>query len=68
MIILCTAVRSQGMQIVINTIQGTFIVPAEKQAELIYWLQHNAIKAGADPVREQHNQNGNFTGRQLVTE
>lgn len=56
------------MQIVINTIQGTFIVPAEKQAELIYWLQHNAIKAGADPVREQHNQNGNFTGRQLVTE
>lgn len=68
MIILCTAVRSQGMQIVINTIQGTFIVPAEKQAELIHWLQNNAIKAGADPVREQYNPNGNFTGRQLVTE
>lgn len=57
------------MQIVINTIQGTFIVPSEKQAELIHWLQNNAIKAGADSVREQHNQQGGtFTGRQLVTE
>lgn len=56
------------MQIVINTIQGTFIVPAEKQAELIYWLQNNAIKSGSDSVREQHTQGGNFTGRQLISE
>lgn len=57
------------MQIVINTIQGTFIVPTEKQAELIHWLQNNAIKAGQEPVREQI-QHGNqiFTGRHLVTE
>jgi len=57
------------MQIVINTIQGTFIVPTEKQAELIHWLQNNAIKAGQEPVREQFQQgNQNYTGRQLVTE
>jgi hypothetical protein len=57
------------MQIVINTIQGTFIVPSEKQSELIYWLQNNAIKAGQEPVREQVQQNGNtYTGRQLISE
>ena len=57
------------MQIVINTIQGTFIVPSEKQAELIMWLQRNAIKAGQEPVREQANQgNQVYTGRQLINE
>lgn len=57
------------MQIVINTIQGTFIVPAEKQSELIMWLQRNAIKAGQEPVREQVQQGGqNYTGRQLINE
>jgi hypothetical protein len=57
------------MQIVINTIQGTFIVPAEKQAELIYWLQNNAIKTGQEPVREQVNQAGQvYVGRHLISE
>ena len=57
------------MQIVINTIQGTFIVPSEKQAELIHWLQNNAIKAGQESVREQVSQgNFNYTGRQLINE
>jgi hypothetical protein len=57
------------MSIVINTIQGTFIVPSEKQAELICWLQTHAIKAGQEPVREQINQDGNtYVGRQLITE
>ena len=57
------------MQIVINTIQGTFIVPADKQSELIYWLQNNAIKAGQEPVREQANQgNSGYAGRQLIGE
>lgn len=55
------------MQIVINTIQGTFIVPSDKQAELIYWLQNNAIKAGQEPVREQIN-TGQYAGRQLINE
>lgn len=49
--------------------QGTFIVPSEKQAELIYWLQNNAIKAGQEPVREQVNQgHSNYVGRQLIGE
>jgi hypothetical protein len=57
------------MQIVINTINGTFIVPAEKQAELIYWLQNNAIRVGQEPVREQVNQgNPPYIGRQLINE
>jgi hypothetical protein len=43
------------MQIVINTIEGTFIVPAERQSELIYWLNHNAIKVGQQSVKEQTN-------------
>lgn len=56
------------MQIVINTMQGTFIVPSEKQAELVYWLQNNAIKAGQQTVREEVVQSGNYTGRQLINE
>ena len=57
------------MQIVINTIQGTFLVPTDKQAELIHWLQTNAIKAGQQQVREEVSQNGQtYTGRQLINE
>lgn len=48
--------------------QGTFIVPTEKQAELIYWLQNNAIKTGHQTVREEATQPGNYTGRQLINE
>ena len=58
------------MQIVINTIQGTFIVPADKQADLIYWLQNNAIKTGQEPVREQVGNQGTAAhlGRHLINE
>lgn len=57
------------MQIVIHTIQGTFLVPTDKQAELIHWLQNNAIKAGQQQVREEVAQNGQtYTGRQLINE
>lgn len=55
------------MQIVIQTIQGTFIVPTDKQAELIMWLEANAIKAGAQNVRENTNSQ-NYSGRQLISE
>ncbi len=41
------------MQIVINTIEGTFVVPTEKHTELIYWLKSNAIKVGQQSVKEQ---------------
>jgi hypothetical protein len=56
------------MQIVIHTVQGTYIVPTEKQAELIYWLQNNAIKADSVSVKEQVNQTPNYPGRQLINE
>lgn len=55
------------MQIVIHTIQGTFIVPTEKQAELVHWLENNAIKAGAQNVRENTG-NQSYSGRQLIQE
>jgi|688.fasta_scaffold1040629_2 hypothetical protein len=57
------------MQIVIHTIEGTFIVPTDKQAELVYWLKNNAIKAGQQQVREEVTQGGQtYTGRQLINE
>lgn len=57
------------MDIIINTIQGTFVVPQTKQHELIQWLSANAIKVGQEPVREQIQSNGtNYTGRQLISE
>ena len=57
------------MQIVIHTIAGTFIVPTEKQSELVHWLENNAIKSGQQPVREQvQSGNQTYTGRQLINE
>ena len=57
------------MSIVINTMQGTFIVPNEKQADLICWLQTNAIRANQAPVREHFTQGEtSYIGRQLITE
>ena len=57
------------MQIVIHTIEGTFLVPSEKQSELIFWLKNNAIRAGQQPVREEVSQNNQtYTGRQLINE
>lgn len=54
------------MDITINTIYGTFIVPSNKADELISWLENNAVKAGQRPVAEE--QNGTYTGRQLINE
>lgn len=55
------------MQITIHTISGTFVVPPEKEAALVHWLQNNAIKVGGhQPVAE--TQNPNYTGRQLLSE
>lgn len=57
------------MDIIINTIQGTFVVPQHKQQELIKWLINNAVKVGQEPVREQFQSNGTgYTGRQLINE
>lgn len=56
------------MEITVNTILGTFIVPREKTDQLLTWLQQNAIKTGQQPIRETSNDNNNFTGRQLINE
>ena len=55
------------MQITINTIAGTFLVPSEKEAALIAWLQNNAVKVGQQPVQEQGDSQ-NYAGRQLISE
>lgn len=54
------------MEITVNTIYGTFIVPREKADQLIAWLQANAVKQGQQPIGEV--QQGNYTGRQLINE
>jgi hypothetical protein len=57
------------MQIVIQTIEGTFLVPTEKQAELIRWLESNAVKAGATrQVKEQQTGTNFYAGQQLLSE
>lgn len=55
------------MQIIINTIAGTFLVPSHKETELIHWLQNNAVKAGQQSVQEQGGSQ-NYAGRQLISE
>lgn len=56
------------MQIVIHTINGTYLVPPEKEPGLIAWLEQHAIKAGQRTVSEQNQQTGDYTGRQLLSE
>jgi len=54
------------MEIIVNTINGTYIVPREKQDLLIQWLEVNAVKPGAKPIGEIRE--GASTGRQLINE
>lgn len=58
------------MQISIQTMRGLFVVPHEKEAELISWLEHNAVKAGQQTVYEQGQTitQNTYTGRQLINE
>lgn len=55
------------MQITIQTISGTYVVPPEKEAALVHWLQNNAIKVGSQPVAETMK-NPFYAGRQLLSE
>lgn len=55
------------MEIIINTIQGTFVVPREKEAALITWLEQNAAKVQFNTcVKEE--QNDSYIGRQLLVD
>lgn len=54
------------METIVNTINGTYIVPADKQDQLIQWLELNAVKPGHKTVGE--TKEGVYTGRQLINE
>lgn len=54
------------MEIIIRTLQGTYIVPIEKQPDLQIWLQQNAILTDRQTVREQFGTQ-NYSGPQLIT-
>jgi hypothetical protein len=54
------------METVVNTINGTYIVPANKQDQLIQWLEINAVKPGPKTIGEINE--GQYTGRQLINE
>ena len=58
------------MQISIQTMKGLFVVPSEKEMELINWLERNAVKAGQQTVYEQGQtvSQNTYTGRQLINE
>ena len=52
------------MNTTIQTIRGTYIVPPEKQDQLIQWLELNAIKVQQNIGEiKEHN-----TSRQLINE
>lgn len=57
-----------NMEITIQTIQGTFIVPQNKVPELIMWLQANAINANQQAMREKHNSHSRPGATQLINE
>lgn len=54
------------MNITIQTREGTFIVPPEKQDQLIAWLTANAARVTQQTVGEIKEPN--FTGRHFITE
>jgi hypothetical protein len=54
------------METIVNTINGAYIVPADKQDQLIKWLEQNAIRPGQAPIREIKE--GQYTSRQLINE
>jgi len=54
------------MEIIITTINGTFIVPKSKEAELLAWLQYNAVLRGQQKLGEI--QGSSYSGQQLINE
>ena len=56
-------------QTTVNTINGMYIIPTEKQAAFLAWLQQNAVKAGAQPsVYENTQSRESSMVRQLISE
>lgn len=58
------------METVINTIKGTYIVPANKLDQLIQWLDINAVRPSTTSLREVKigEYSPEFKTRQLINE
>ena len=56
------------MQIVINTIHGTFIVPREKEAELLNWLYVNATRVQQQTQIREQGSADDYQGQQLLVD
>lgn len=58
------------MEIIINTINGTYIVPRDRADELMTWLQQNAIKQSPKAIGEVKigEYSEEYLGRQLINE
>lgn len=58
------------METIVNTIHGTYIVPANKQDQLIQWLEINAVKPSAISLKEVKigDYSPEFKTRQLINE
>lgn len=55
------------MEIKVETLNGTFIVPQDRCDELVTWLQQNAVRQNQRPLGEIKENDSN-TGRQLINE
>jgi hypothetical protein len=55
-------------EIIINTIEGTYIVPRSKYEALVSWLKQNAVLAGQQTVKEFVGNSETFSGRTLINE
>ena len=60
------------METIIHTAEGTYIVPRESYASLLFWLQKNAVKAEYKVhVKEQNSTFGSeatYQGTQLLAD
>lgn len=52
------------MNIIIHTMNGTYIVSPEKERDLIGWLEVNATKAGTD-IAKQKSEKAQYGVQQL---
>jgi hypothetical protein len=48
------------METIIQTIEGTYIVPKDKHNDLIMWLQRNAVKAEYKTFVQEQNSTVQF--------
>jgi hypothetical protein len=54
------------MKTIIHTTKGTYIVSPENEAELVKWLEQNAVKAGPKNSRDQFEEK--YSSRKLINE